>query len=216
MQIYFKVGRLLRENEQLDKANDYLNLCLARANELHSEPDIASARLELGLVNFDKKEYKKAFNDLTIAKSFYDLLGENNKNLALVNLKLGVINFKIKNYPEASKNFKASLELAGNFEQRQDLIDCYQYVGDLEVKFKNWVVAQNYYDLGLNLALKGNSNPVIAEIIYKKGLAHLYEGQVQVGYDEIKKGIELSNGEVHGGQKNADAFLYKLEKAINK
>ncbi|MBN2413659.1 hypothetical protein JXQ31_18415 [candidate division KSB1 bacterium] len=214
IQIYNKICRLLRETGQYDKALDYSNIYLTRANELHSEPDIANARYEMGMVKFEKKDYKQAFNDLTIAQSFYDLLDENSNNLALIHLKLGIINFKGKKYPDANKNFKASLNLATEIENSEDVIDCYRYMGDIEVINKKWLVAQNYYDQGLKVAMQINMNPAIAELIYKKGLAHLYEGHVAVGYEEVKKGIELSNGEVHGGQKNADAFLNKLEKAI--
>jgi len=216
LQIYNKICRLLRETGQFEKAADYANIYLTRANELHSEPDIAAARFELGMVNFEKKDYRQAFSDLMIAKSFYDLLGESNNKLALIHLKLGIINFEGKKYADAKNNFNTTMDIAVELEKIQDVVDCYQYLGDIEVINKKWEMAQNYYDFGLKLAMKNNMNPVIAKIIYKKGLAHLYEGHVAVGYEEVKKGIELSNGKVHGGQKKAELFLNKLEKAIKK
>jgi len=216
MQIYSRIAQLLKETGETEKSVDYYNLYLARAEELFSEPDIAQAQFALGLAAVKDNSNSEAQHYLQNARNYYEMLGDAQDNLLIIDLKLGIIHFKNHDLTEAQKYLYASLENAGKFKNGEDFYDLYRYLGDLETANKNWNDAQKCYDVGLNRATQAKAQPQMAEFIYRKGLAHLKEGKVELGYTEVKRGIALSDGAVHGGRKNANEFLKKLDVAIKK
>ncbi len=216
MQIYQKIAKLLAETGELEKAVDYNTLYLARAEELFSEPDIAQAQFALGQAGFKGNNYSEAQQYLLNAKNYYEMLGDQHDELVVIDLKLGIIHFKNHEYSEAQTLLYATLEKSEKLTAVEDFYDLYRYLGDLEAVNQNWIDAQKCYDVGLERATLAKAQPKIAEFVYRKGLAHLKEGKVEAGYKEVKKGIDLSNGAVHGGRKMANEFLKKLENAIKK
>jgi len=216
MQIYSRIARLLDETGETEKSVDYYNLYLARAEELFSEPDIAQAQFALGLAAVNDNNNSEAQHYLQNARNYYEMLGDAQDKLLVIDLKLGIIHFKNHNLPEAQKYLYVTLENAAKIKDVEDFYDLYRYLGDLETVNKNWNDAQKCYDVGLNRAALAKSQPKIAEFIYRKGLAHLKEGKVELGYTEVKRGIDMSDGAVHGGRKNANELLKKLDVAIKK
>ena len=208
-----KMGQLYRKVGDYIKAEDSINRYLAIANTLHSEPDIARARYEMGLVRLADNKLDEALKNFTMAGEMFDMLGEKQYQ-AYIQLNMGVIYFKKGQYVKANLSLNKAREMAAEIHEIAVEIDSYRYLGDTESEMENWDRAQGNYDTAIDLAIENGYMDRVAELMYIKGLSHLKQGNVMIGYTEVKKGIELSDGKVYGDRKQADAFLKKLEKII--
>ncbi len=208
-----KLCYIYRQVNALDKSETAAKRYLAMANGLQSEPDIARARYELGLVHLALNNLQTAKNDFIIAKNYFEML-DDKLYTAYIDLNLGVITLKNKQYVDANPFLQKALQNGRQLKNYPLMIDSYRYLGELEAQLQNWNAAQKYFENGVNTALELNNTEKLAEVLYQQGLAHIKEGKLSIGFVEVKKGIELSNGKVHGGPKQAQAFIKKLEQVI--
>ncbi len=208
-----KLSYIYRKVNALDKAEIAAKRYLAMANGLQSEPDIARARYELGLVHLALNNLQTAKNDFIVAKNYFEML-DDKFYTSYIDLNLGVITLKNKQYVEANPFLQKALQNGRLLKNYPLMIDSYRYLGELEAQLQNWNAAQQYFDNGVNTALEINDTAKLAEVLYQQGLAHIKEGKLSIGFVEVKKGIELSDGRVHGGRKQAQAFIEKLEQVI--
>ncbi len=208
--IYGHLGELMRNVNQPAKSLEYLKTSLQKADEMHNEPVLARALYQLGTTSVILGLNDEAIQHFHDAAGYMEILGDSS-GLARVDNKLGTIYLNRKEYEKAQSSYEAALHLAALRSDSSNMLQSLFNLGEMASEQKRWDFSQNHFDQALNIA-KGMGNPrLVANVLYSKGLAHLKEGLLRNGYDEVKEAIDMTNGSVHGTPEESRAFLTKIK-----
>jgi tetratricopeptide (TPR) repeat protein len=212
-QLFSRLGDLFLNAGQLDKAREYFNGYLRMAKELRSEPALARANFQLGIVSLSQNRYEEALLCFRSAADYMEILGDT-KGLARIDNNAGTIYVQLADFDQARLSFESALKLSQKIGDTDNKLRSLANLGDLEVQQKKWEGAHIHYDEAIELADSLNDHHEMAVITYAKGLAHLKEGRLRTGYYEIKGAMELNGGPIHGNAEKEQAFLHRLETII--
>lgn len=208
--IYGHLGELMRNINQPVKSLEYLKTSLQKADELHNEPVLARALFQLGVTSVALGLNEEAIQHFHDAAGYMEILGDST-GLARIDNKLGTIYLNRKNYEKAQSSYEAALHLATLRADSSNMLQSLFNLGEMASEQKRWSFSQENFNQALKIA-RGLGNPrLVANVLYSKGLAHLKEGLLRSGYDEVKEAIDMTNGSVHGTPEESRAFLAKIE-----
>ncbi|NOY59044.1 MAG: tetratricopeptide repeat protein [Calditrichaeota bacterium] len=211
--IYGHLGELMRNVNQPAKSLEYLKTSLQKADEMHNEPVLARALFQLGVTSVVLGLNDEAIQHFHDAAGYMKILGDS-AGLARVDNKLGTIYLNRKDYEKAQSSYEAALYLATRRADSSNMLQSLFNLGEMASEQKRWNFSQENFDQALKIA-RGLGNPrLVANVLYSKGLAHLKEGLLRSGYDEVKEAIDMTNGSVYGTPEESRAFLAKIEALI--
>ena len=211
--IYSHLGELMRNVNQPVKSLEYLKISLQKADEMHNEPVLARAHFQLGVTSVVLGLNDEAIQHFHDAASYMEILGDST-GLARVDNKLGTIYLNRKDYEKAQSSYEAALHLATLRADSSNMLQSLFNLGEMASEQKRWSFSQENFAQAFKIA-SGLGNPrLVANVLYSKGLAHLKEGLLRSGYDEVKEAIDMTNGSVHGTPEESRAFLAKIEALI--
>ena len=181
--------------------------------ELRIEPAIARAYFQLGTLYFQLNDLVNAKEHFLKAADYMELLADT-CGLAKVDNNLGAIYFQMEEWVDAQLRFESALRLEDVCGNPENILRCSVNFGDLRAEQRRWAEAQSYYDRALAIAEQFENKHLMASILYAKGLTHLKEGLLQIGYEELLQASNISGGSVHGEPEKEQAFLQRLRKLI--
>jgi len=211
--LYEHLGQISRDNGELDRAGSYFTTLMTKSDELRSEPIRARAHFYIGTVALAGGRRTDALKSFSAAADLMEMLGDS-LGLARVDHYLGILHTANGEKGAAMESYKSAIR---RFERQRvygDAVLSLRNLGELQAGDKSWDRAQNSYDRALELLPRGGETGMRASLIYLKGLAHLKQGRLKTGYEEVKRAIEISGGAVHGSAQESEAFLHKLEELI--
>jgi len=212
-QIYSHLGELFLSSGQNDKADEYLSGYLRMARELRSEPALARANFQLGVLLLNQNQLQKALEYFRSAADYMEILSDS-AGLARIDNNVGSIYMQLSDFENAQRSYESGLKLSRQSGDAENALRCLASLGDLATQQKRWEGAHMHYDEALQIANDLNNNHEVAVITYAKGLAHLKEGRLKTGYNEIKGAMEINGGPVHEDAEKEQAFLLRLQKII--
>ena len=211
--IYGHLGELMRNVNQPVKSLEYLKTSLQKADEMHNEPVLARALFQLGVTSVVLGLNNEAIQHFHDAAGYMKILGDST-GLARVDNKLGTIYLNRKDYEKAQSSYEAALHLATRRADSSNMLQSLFNLGEMASEQKRWSFSQENFDQALKIAKRLGNPRLVANVLYSKGLAHLKEGLLRSGYDEVKEAIDMTNGSVHGTPEESRAFLAKIEALI--
>ncbi len=212
-QIYSHLGELFLHSGQSEKADEYLNGYLRMAKELRSEPALARANFQLGVLLLNQNQLQKALEYFRSAADYMEILSDS-AGLARIDNNVGAIYMQLADYENAQRSYESGLRLSRRSGDAENALRCLTSLGDLATQQKQWEGAHMHYDAALQIANDLNNNHEVAVITYAKGLAHLKEGRLKTGYQEIKGAMQINGGPMHEDAEKEQAFLQRLQKII--
>jgi tetratricopeptide (TPR) repeat protein len=198
---------------QWQKAIEQYQKNLELVLELRIEPAIARAYFQLGTLYFQLNDLAHAKEHFLKAADYMEMLADT-CGLAKVDNNLGAIYFQMEEWVDAQLRFESALRLEEVCGNPENILRCSVNFGDLRAQQRRWAEAQSYYDRALAIAEQFENKNLMASILYAKGLTHLKEGLLQIGYEELLQASNLSGGSVHGEPEKEQAFLQRLRKLI--
>jgi tetratricopeptide (TPR) repeat protein len=216
---YQKAEELAFQAEKSIKAGGWQNAIeqyqknLELVLELRIEPAIARAYFQLGTLYFKLNELDKAKDYFLKAADYMEMLADT-CGLAKVDNNLGAIYYQMEEWVDAQLRFESALRLEDVCGNLENILRCSVNFGDLRAQQRRWAEAQSYYDRALAIAKQFENKSLMASILYAKGLTHLKEGLLQIGYEELLQASNISGKSVHGEPEKEQAFLQRLRKLI--
>ncbi|OFX55423.1 MAG: hypothetical protein A2046_12440 [Bacteroidetes bacterium GWA2_30_7] len=172
-----------------DSALIYINKSLSMAENLKDERFIMKANNELGIIYWQKGEYKKAQiylnNAFKAGEKFKDTL-----ILISARYNMGNINITQGNYEAALANFNKVLKYIGTSDSTR-LAQTYNAFGNIYLYQSDYVKALEYYSNSANILEKGTSSKDLALSYNNMGIIYYYQDQFDKALSFYQKSLEI-------------------------
>ncbi len=210
--LYERANALSNEG-QLDEALLLYQQYLSVAGELGNEVAIARAHFGLGTVQYAMENADAAMPHFLSAEEYFEMLGDTCR-LARVDINLGAIYHEKEDFTTAQLRYESALSQAKRCKDQENVMRAHSNLGDLFSDQEQWAEAHKHYNQALDIARFYNDEKTVALLNYAKGLAHLKEGHLKLGYDEIKTAFELGRDTLNINPEKEERFLRRLEELI--
>jgi tetratricopeptide (TPR) repeat protein len=210
--LYERANALSNEG-QLDEALSLYQQYLSVAGELANEVAIARAHFGLGTVQYAMENADAAMPHFLSAEEYFEMLGDTCR-LAKVDINLGAIYHEKEDFATAQLRYESALSQAKRCKDQENVMRAHSNLGDLFSEQEQWAKAHKHYNQALDIATFYNDEKTVALLNYAKGLAHLKEGHLKLGYDEIKIAFELGRDTLNINPEKEERFLRRLEELI--
>ncbi|MBN2000684.1 tetratricopeptide repeat protein [candidate division KSB1 bacterium] len=213
IQIDNNLGQVFHNQGKYQIALDYFEKARRLAQVIQNENAEAHAWLLTAVSRAAMDDGEAAISDLKTARELLVNTGDP-AGIVQVDLQTGQVYLQLHDVEQAINSFRSALAASQQSDDFQGQIECLSALADLYTTRQFFKEGQDYLDQALQLAREKLSVETEAEILYKKGLAHIKQGKLVRGYLEVKEGIKLSNGRVHKGEESSEKFLARLESII--
>jgi tetratricopeptide (TPR) repeat protein len=211
--IYEHLGKQSREKADFGDALRQFDAYLVSANEMHNEPAMARGHFQLGMVCMQTNAWDTALEHFTKAMDLFEILGDS-VGMSRADMNIGTIKRQKGELDQAKSHYLSALSIAEARHDSSSILLANMNLAELSTIGRAWGDVQTHYDQALATAQLLNNVKEQANILYAKGLAHLKEGRLKTGYNELQQAIELAGGTVSGDAEKEQAFLRKLETII--
>ncbi len=211
---YVRIGDVLRQKYEFDKAQSYLEKALSLGLGKLGENDAAVIECYLGKghLHFDRSQYPAALENFNQALKIADpILGANDPLRARVYYGLGMYYWKLHYYESALDYHTRALEIRRNAfgEMHPETAESYRMVGRSYWYLYDSDQALLYFTRALECGrqLWGDTNPFTAVVHTNFSMAYLNKVEYRGALDHLYRALEI--GLPFWGEKHFDtANLY--------
>jgi tetratricopeptide (TPR) repeat protein len=212
-QIYTKMGILMRQSNSLLKSKEYLEKSLKLAQVIGDEREAAYAHYQLGVTCKELYE-DSAQAHFEEAADGLEMLGDI-QNLANCEEHIGDLLAK-KNQPLAAQHsYEAAVRYYRQAGAPDDVLRSLVKCADVAAQRQKWLAAQKSYDEALAQVSKEQNSPWGAVVLYKKGLAHISAGELELGEKELEQARENASIDLNQIDGFMEHLLRQLETELN-
>ncbi|MBN1480820.1 hypothetical protein JXA70_11145 [candidate division KSB1 bacterium] len=185
VQLYTKLGDLMRQSNFLIKSQEYLERSVAFSRYLNDDRERADASYHLAVTLKERGEVDAALEYFQIAGDLMEILSD---SIGLANSEehIGDILFDRKQWIDAQQHFEYAARFYKYVPDIEGIIRSLIKSADAAVNRMRWMRAQSDYEEALQFATLYEKRDWISIILYKKGLAHVREGQLALGQEELE------------------------------
>lgn len=185
VQLYTKLGALMRQSNFLIKSQEYLERSVAFAGYLNDDRERADAGYHLAVTLKERGEADKALEYFQSAGDLMEILAD---SIGLANTEehIGDILFDRKEWMTAQQHFEYAARFYKYVPDIEGIIRSLIKSADAAVNRTRWLRAQSDYEEALQFATLYDKTDWISIILYKRGLAHVREGKLALGQEELE------------------------------
>ncbi len=210
----YKRANDLKKQGELQQALSLYREYLKRVKEMANEPAIARAHFNLGTVLYALEKSENALPNFLASEEYYEMLGDSCR-LAKVDNNIGAILHENMDYPQAQLRYESALSQSLRCNDQENVMRSHANLGDLFAEQENWANAHKHYNKALEIAKFYKDDKTVALLNYAKGLAHLKEGHLKLGYDEIKLAFDMGRDTLGIDPEKEKRFLQRLQELID-
>ena len=185
VQLYTKLGVLMRQSNILRRSQEYLQDALEIASAIDADQETADASYQLAATLIEMGEMRAAKTHFETAGDWYEILSDT-LNIAHVEEHIGDVQSDLGQRTEALFGYLYSARFYSYTDAIDDVIRTTIKAADIAVEEKKWQRAQRLYDKALTTAKDRNKREWAGIILYKKGAAHVQQGLYVQGQKEIE------------------------------
>ncbi len=212
-QLYLQMGLLMRRGNSLLKSREYLEKALRLASAVGAEREAAYAHFGLGIAAKELFE-EEATAHFEAAADGLEIIGDLS-NLAAAEEHLGDLYVTKGSLREAQRSYEAAARFFRRCGRSDDLMRVLVKCGDTAARRRLYPKAQRLYNQALESAAAVPDSPMGAVILYKKGLAHLAAGELEIGERELKLARETTTVDLENVDGFMENLLRRLEDELN-
>lgn len=211
-QIYTKMGILMRQSNSPLKSKEYLEKALELAQTVGDERETAFANYQLGVTGKELFE-EEALVHFEAAADGMELLGDV-ENLANCEEHIGDLLARKGQSIAALHSYEAAVRFYRRSGRVEDAVRALVKCADIAAQREVWLRAQKLYDDALSLVDQSPS-PWGAVILYKKGLAHIGAGELELGERELAQARQSTTVDLNRIEGFMQNLLRQLENELN-
>ncbi len=205
VQIYTKMGILMRSSRTLSKSREYLQKSLQLAQTIQQNKETANAHYQLAVTLHDLQSLDESLQHFEHAADWMEILGDT-LNLANCEEHIGDILIQQEKLKLAQHGFEAASRYYRQAGFIPGRIRSLVKLGDTYTRLKKWPRAQQSYENAIELAREENSQEWMSIGLYKKGLAHIKQGDYELGQREL----ELAQQSLSMDPKDIESYMQRL------
>ncbi len=171
-----ELGNIYNSIGDYDRSIQTLNLAINRSIKYEDTSRLYKARLEMGLVLFDKGLYKRAIDSLLPVKEYLETL-DPKEDLASCYNNLCVSYLELDKYKQCIDYGHLAIKWAKYFDEEEELGKLLNNVGLAYLKTDQLKKAKDYFEQGLSLGRRTGNRNLIAQS--KNNLAEYYQATTQ-------------------------------------
>lgn len=213
VQICTKMGILMRQSNSMLKSKEYLEKSLRLAQIIGDEREAAYAHYQLGVTC--KELYEDAAQThFEEAADGLEILGDI-QNLANCEEHIGDLLAKKSQLVAAQRSYEAAVRYYRQAGEPDDVLRSLVKCADIAAQRQKWLAAQKLYDEALAQVSKEQNSPWGAVVLYKKGLAHISAGELELGEKELEQARENASLDLNQIDGFMEHLLRQLEADLN-
>ncbi|RPH89173.1 MAG: tetratricopeptide repeat protein, partial [Calditrichaeota bacterium] len=177
VQIYTKMGILMRESNALLKSEEYLERSLQLAQDIKNEQETAIAHYQLAATQKRLERVNLAISHFEAAADAMEIMADW-KNLANCQEHIGDLLIFQGELLRAQYAMQAAVRYYRVADDVEGLVRALVKSADISVQRSKWLQAHDFYDQALSAGTQLSPSSWDAVIMYKKGLAHVRAGDL--------------------------------------
>lgn len=189
---YYNIGVVYEELGSYSKAIDFVHKSLDLKKEINSTTKIPVSLNKMGNIYCQWEKYELALNYYADAMS---IAKENKNKLEIANALSGMAQVYSETdiYNKSLDYFKEALFLYEEINSKKEIAQINNEIGEIYAeKLKQYVTAEEYYDIAQQLFLQIESNSGLSNLYLSKGKLNYAQNSFSVAIKYIKKSIELA------------------------